>query len=173
MGKSCRKILRTGEVYEGECVNWQREGKGKMITSTGICYIGDWKENKMHGHGTITFPSGQKYVGAHEDGKRNGHAIYTYQNGDTWEGTYVDNYKDGTGIFTRHTGEIWERTYEKGLFTLEVNRGMTWDPEQATLVRGFAPPTAPEATRVDSRNNYATDVPSPNTAVSQVVIPDV
>ena len=42
---------------------------------------------------------------------------------------YVDNFKDGTGIFTRHNGEIWERTYEKGLFTLEVNRGMTWDPE--------------------------------------------
>ena len=58
MGISCRKILRTGEVYEGECINWQREGKGKMITSSGICYIGDWKENKMHGHGTITFPSG-------------------------------------------------------------------------------------------------------------------
>ena len=57
-GRVVRKILRSGEVYEGECDHWMRHGKGKMITSAGICYNGDWKDNKMHGHGIITFPTG-------------------------------------------------------------------------------------------------------------------
>ena len=45
----------TGEVYTGQFVNKQKEGKGKFIWANGDMYEGKWKGDVRHGEGVMTF----------------------------------------------------------------------------------------------------------------------
>lgn len=49
-----------GSVYEGEVVNGQREGFGKIVFPDGGVYEGEWKNNKMNGKGTLLYANGNK-----------------------------------------------------------------------------------------------------------------
>ena len=72
MGERERKgkgiiVTWEGDRYEGDWVNYRREGKGTFICN-GDKYEGDWVNDKKEGKGIKTDSYGIKYVG---DWKRN------------------------------------------------------------------------------------------------------
>ncbi len=57
---------KDGNIYEGEFVKNQRNGKGKFIFKNNLKYLlydGGWINGKMNGDGELTFTNGDRYVG--------------------------------------------------------------------------------------------------------------
>ena len=46
-------------VYEGECRNGKRHGRGALLRANGQTYEGEWRADKMHGQGTCTDPEAE------------------------------------------------------------------------------------------------------------------
>ena len=46
-------------VHQGDWVNDQREGKGRMEYKNGCIYEGDWKRSLFHGTGKVTYGKGK------------------------------------------------------------------------------------------------------------------
>ena len=59
--------FKSGNVYEGNHVDNQREGQGTMTYTDGTKYKGEWKAGKKNGHGWEDFKSGNVYEGNHVD----------------------------------------------------------------------------------------------------------
>ena len=56
-----------GDVYEGDFINYKKNGKGKIISIDGIVYEGDWKDDLIHGIGKFTDNNGNMYEGEFQD----------------------------------------------------------------------------------------------------------
>ena len=85
--------MHSGQRYEGNFVDFMRDGEGILYTENGDkIYEGDWKNNKYHGYG-MYFMRGQcRYDGWWENGKRNGDGIAYDQNGnEEYNGTWKDD----------------------------------------------------------------------------------
>ena len=125
---------KTGEFYEGDYVNGEREGKGKYAMSNGDVYVGEHKDGMWHGKGKLTYANGKveegiwsygemdpkpviigpgkakfewndkTYVGAYVNGKRTGKGKMTTLNGDVYEGDFVDGQRHGKGKLTWESG---------------------------------------------------------------------
>ena len=48
----------SGNYYEGNYENDERNGKGEMFWMDGSYYKGDWVNGVQHGRGTMTFADG-------------------------------------------------------------------------------------------------------------------
>jgi len=91
-------ILRytSGEVYEGELCNEQRNGEGVMTygPGNGNRYVGSWLNSKKHGTGTFYFENGDIFEGEWSDGKMHGIGRYLFLSGDYFYGSYTRGKKD-------------------------------------------------------------------------------
>jgi hypothetical protein len=101
-------IFANGNVYEGDFVNGYRTGKGKYTWANGDKYEGDLVNNNQHGKGIYAYISGDKYEGDWIDGKQNGKGKYTWANGDKYEGDWVDGKPYGKGKRTWADGAVYE-----------------------------------------------------------------
>ena len=60
-----------GDYFEGNWVNGQWEGYGKLIQN-GSVYEGGFKDNKQDGEGKEIWPDGAKFEGHYEKGVKSG-----------------------------------------------------------------------------------------------------
>ena len=66
----------TGNIYEGEWIQDQKDGHGKQIWANGTVYEGQWQDNLPHGIGKYTKPNGDTIEGSWREGKAHGNATY-------------------------------------------------------------------------------------------------
>jgi len=129
----------TGDVYEGEWSNGQRNGFGVALFPDGtmyegwwlnnkehgaaglwmtgsreVLYSGEWVEGRLHGSGTYYFPSGDVYVGEFKEGARHGKGRYTKADGSSYDGDWKDNFRHGRGVFTWTDGSEYNGDWEYG-----------------------------------------------------------
>ena len=100
-----RCIFATGEVYEGDFVRNEMEGRGKYSFPCGETYEGQYHQGQRHGTGRTTYPSGNTHEGEYAHGKRHGRGIYRWADGlvgavvldqDKLKGTWVRRTAAGT-----------------------------------------------------------------------------
>ncbi len=76
-----------GNVYEGDFVNNEKSGQGKMHYKGVGIYIGQWTANKKQGNGKFTWDNGNEYSGAFSNDKANGKGVFKYKSsGDVYDG---------------------------------------------------------------------------------------
>lgn len=96
-----------GIHYEGEYLNGQANGHGRMTFPDEGTYIGYFTDGNRDGIGTFEWYVGDKYVGNWSDDKMNGYGIYTFADGYEIKGFWEDNQIKATGLnFTIPTTEI-------------------------------------------------------------------
>lgn len=85
--------MNSGQRYEGNFVDFQREGEGILYTEEGDkIYDGEWKNNKYNGYGQFFLRGQCRYEGNWENGKRNGDGIAYDQNGnEEYNGPWKDD----------------------------------------------------------------------------------
>lgn len=68
-----------GYLYEGEFVNYKREGLGRLISADGDCYEGKWHNDQPHGEGIYEgVAPKRKYTGSWQQGLLEGKGKATY-----------------------------------------------------------------------------------------------
>lgn len=85
--------MNSGQRYEGNFVDFQRDGEGILYTEDGYkIYDGEWKNNKYNGYGQYFLRGQCRYEGNWENGKRNGDGIAYDQNGnEEYNGPWKDD----------------------------------------------------------------------------------
>jgi hypothetical protein len=91
-------------LYKGEMVNGERNGKGEMIYENGDIYNGNWINDERNGHGTMNYAYGDRYDGNWENDLRHGQGKMTYSDGDVCEGEWKDD--NPLGKYTFVSGEV-------------------------------------------------------------------
>ena len=56
-------------IYEGQVVNGEPHGWGKLTYLNDVVYEGEWRKGQEHGHGTITWRNGSLFSGKFDQGK--------------------------------------------------------------------------------------------------------
>lgn len=104
-----------GDLYVGNCINFYRQGKGRMVWSDHKklkTYEGDFKENMMHGRGVLVFKNGMVYNGKFIKNRMQGFgkletAAYTAEgeffNGKP-SGTFIVNFRTGAQYLGKFDG---------------------------------------------------------------------
>ncbi len=101
-----------GSVYEGEWLNNQRHGAGRLTSSAGEVFEGVFeKDAPVSGKGVLPLKEGGKYEGVLSQGKHHGQGKITYLDGRTLEGSFRYN-KICTGKGTLVTVDQKELTGE-------------------------------------------------------------
>lgn len=122
--------------YEGNYVDGQKSGVGKMVYPNGDVYEGEWVANKMEGQGTYTYKkTGDIYSGTFQGNKKHGAGDYefgkdnsrmtgTWENGEIvsgkwifkgaaeYEGTFKMGKPINAGKFTFASGLSQEGSFE-------------------------------------------------------------
>jgi len=106
--------MNLGDVYEGECKNGLREGKGKLTYLNGDVYEGEWKADKYNGKGKLTFKNGNIYEGECKNGLADGKGKFTYANGNVYDGEYKADKRHGKGKLTFENG-VYEGEWKNDL----------------------------------------------------------
>ena len=110
-GQGIIKVKSTSCVYEGECLNCQKHGFGKMKYDNGDSYIGFFKQNVKHGYGKFIQHQGQYVTGEWKDGKISLGKV-TFPNRYEYEGELHELKFHGKGKLTDFT----KQTVHEGMF---------------------------------------------------------
>lgn len=102
------------ESFEGNWVDGEQSGEGKLIWKDGAVYEGEFKDGMRNGHGIETYASGSVYEGEFKDGMKNGYGISTYLDGDMYEGEFRDGNRNGHGKYTWSSGSVYEGEFKDG-----------------------------------------------------------
>lgn len=95
------------KIYEGEWVDGKAHGHGTYLTANGIHYEGDWADGMQHGNGSALWADSlNRYVGEWAKGQQHGHGTAIWANGTYYEGQWVRGKPHGHG-----TG-IWMSTFK-------------------------------------------------------------
>jgi hypothetical protein len=131
-----RYINKYGDVFEGNFVEGNLQGKGKLLKTTST-YYGNFKENqkhgfgiydsssehyegdflmgKRHGNGNLLFKkSNNKFVGSFNDSKLSGKGKFTWANGDQYDGDIANGILHGRGRYVWKSGEEYIGNYIDG-----------------------------------------------------------
>jgi hypothetical protein len=105
-GTGTATYIKSGNIYKGNYVNGNIEGKGEAIFKSGDHYIGGMSKGKFSGYGVYTFKSGNKYEGQFVDSKKHGKGKFTEADGGYYEGDFVNNLMQGFGKYVDANGKI-------------------------------------------------------------------
>ena len=117
-----------GNKYEGEMINSQRCGKGKLIyfnpekygTNVShlhherVSYDGDWKDNQKDGFGIEIISNGSKYEGEWKKNQKCGKGIITGIGEVKYIGAWKDDKRNGKGGVFWPDGSSYEDIYKDG-----------------------------------------------------------
>lgn len=88
------------------------DGKAIMVFPSGNRYDGEFQNGQRNGCGTLSFSNGRSYMGQFEDDQFNGQGVWTLETGERYVGDFLDNrcHGEGTFFFTDGTSEQgrWE-----------------------------------------------------------------
>lgn len=92
-GQGVYTDMNNGQRYEGNFVDFMRDGEGVLYTEEGDkIYDGEWKNNKYNGYGQYFLRGQCRYEGNWENGKRNGDGIAYNQDGvEEYNGPWKDD----------------------------------------------------------------------------------
>ena len=87
-----------GSFYEGDIVDGLRHGHGAFKAAT-CTYVGEWVKGRRSGKGICYFTEDEScfYKGDWLDGKRHGNGRMQFSSGNVYEGEWRDDLKSGTG----------------------------------------------------------------------------
>lgn len=90
------------------------DGRGIMVFSSGDRYDGEFRNGERNGCGTFTFASGRRYMGEFRNDAFNGEGIWILENGDRYIGEFEDSKCSGQGTFIFADGSsesgIWQNS---------------------------------------------------------------
>ena len=85
-------------IYEGDCRDDKRHGKGTLICHDGSIYEGDWIDNDRHGNGNMTYTNGSLYEGDFVDGLKHGSGVMWNTDRSVYKGEFKSDQRHGQGI---------------------------------------------------------------------------
>ena len=99
-------------MFEGDLINGEINGKGKIFFEDGSYYIGQWKKGLRNGKGTTYYSNGNiQYEGDWRNGKNEGKGIFYYNNGDRSMGDYYNDRPIGKHAYLTKNGEVLTNYY--------------------------------------------------------------
>jgi len=100
-GKGIKKCT-SGDVYIGNLVNDNYQGKGVLFYTDGRTYSGSFQNNLPEGNGIMQSPGGSIYIGNFKNGMYEGDGVLLQGNGRRWEGKFVRNEPSPTAKYYDH-----------------------------------------------------------------------
>ncbi len=132
----------SGNRYQGELQNSQRQGKGIFVYADGTRCEGEFRNDLLNGQGNCTFASGNRYAGEFHDNQRQGRGVFTYRDGTRCEGEFRNDFLTGFGACAFASGNRYEgqfqgnQRYGRGVFA--YRDGTRCEGEfQDELMNGF------------------------------------
>jgi len=110
-----RKVADNGAVYEGDFINNNMTGYGKLTWKEGTVYEGDFINGVRTGKGKLKWTDGGHYEGDFLNNLRHGKGKHTWASGITYEGDYTDDEITGWGITRWTDGGYYVGDHVKGL----------------------------------------------------------
>mmetsp|Transcript_79924 Transcript_79924/g.232011 ORF Transcript_79924/g.232011 Transcript_79924/m.232011 type:complete len:408 (+) Transcript_79924:31-1254(+) len=95
-------------TYDGEWVEGQKHGQGKLILGDGSLYEGEFKNGEIEGQGRRTWASGAEYTGQFHMGEKHGTGTLSSGGGVRYEGGWQHNQRHGRGTLTGADGSVYE-----------------------------------------------------------------
>lgn len=104
------KIISSNWIdwYEGDIVDFKRNGKGVQHYDQGGYYQGSWKDDMRHGRGVDLYRNGDKYVGEFKNGLKDGKGTMYYASGAKYVGDWVKGFRHGKGVLKMKNGVRYE-----------------------------------------------------------------
>ena len=109
------KLIKDGELVEGEWVANKLTGHGRLIYLDGSYFIGKMKANKYHGFGKLVKINGYNYNGSWLNGVKEGYGKERTTQGDEFEGLFIGGQK-AKGKLVTAKGVIKEGDFESDEF---------------------------------------------------------
>ena len=81
-----------------------------------ILYEGDYVNDDYEGYGRLNLKDAGYYIGQFKSGKRNGKGKFYYLKGGSYEGDYVNGQEEGFGIYYTGNGGYYIGQFKDGLF---------------------------------------------------------
>ncbi len=100
--------------YEGEWVNGNFYGHGRMFWKDGDTYEGAWVDDKLEGRGKFIEKGDSTFIGHYRNNKRNGYGVSLKLDGSTYKGAWKDNKRHGRGIRMDGKTKTHVGTFYKG-----------------------------------------------------------
>ncbi len=126
-----------GDVYDGNLVKGQRQGKGLFIWANGQRFEGDWIQDTPAGKGRMQFANGNRYDGDVVNGIAQGQGHLQYASGDDYNGKLHAGVPDGRGTYTWKNGQTfdgeWKAERPNGQGILKFANGNVFE---GTVVSG-------------------------------------
>ncbi|MCL2175898.1 MAG: hypothetical protein FWB73_07625 [Treponema sp.] len=109
--------LESGSVYEGDLLEGNPHGKGKIIYTDGTVYEGDWIDGLPHGKGIVVMTNGDVYKGDLIKGAMTGKGKRKYADDGvcSYIGDFVDGKPHGKGTMRFTDGNICEGDFANGV----------------------------------------------------------
>ena len=111
-----RSVSEEGECYIGEEINGQKTGKGTLYYKDGsIKYDGDFVNNEYEGKGKLIYENGEKYIGEWLNGKKNGKGIEYYKDDSIkYDGDFVNDKYEGRGKYVYENDDYYNGEWLNG-----------------------------------------------------------
>ena len=117
MGKSTgTRVFNDGTIHEGNYLDCNLNGIGRLISNDGNVYKGEFKENTASGTGELHGFSGDVYKGHFENSKAHGKGSYTNNYGIIYVGDFVNGTFHGKGNLTVPGKYIYTGEFMHGNF---------------------------------------------------------
>jgi len=124
-----------GDQYEGEVLNFTKNGRGVLIEANGTRKEGVFVDDYLNGAGLVVLQNGFRFEGTFKDGLLSGTGRAVLPNGDRYEGDFENGFIVGAGVKTYHDGSRYEGQFDKltrsGEGTLILSNGDTCKGEWA------------------------------------------
>ncbi|MFK8182118.1 MAG: pentapeptide repeat-containing protein [Phormidesmis sp.] len=127
----------SGATFYGTFVDGQpANGRGTMLYPSGNRYDGEYQDGQRNGCGTFSFVDGRRYVGEMRADKLEGKGTWIMKNGERYIGEFKNNQCNGAGMFIFVNGATKSGQWENGRLVggeLLCDRGTLDLPTSADL----------------------------------------
>ncbi len=100
-----------GSVYDGETLQFMKQGNGTLTYADGSVYRGGFKNDRFDGIGELVGADGSGYSGSYVEGLYEGQGTLKFANGAVYSGEFVAGELSGKGKMTYYNGDVFEGTF--------------------------------------------------------------